>query len=147
MSWLYHLIERLDGEKGWRIMPYKTAQRIKMILLSFMVCFIMGMGLCPIYGRDLWKITAYCSCSKCCGKSDGITVSGHKAEQGYVACNWLPFGTKVSIEGLGTFRVMDRGARSLFGSKDNHIKHIDIWLPTHKEAGTFGVQYKEVRIL
>ncbi len=146
MTWLYRLIERLDGEKGWRIMPYKTAQRIKMILLSFMVSLIICMGLCPIYA-DTWKITAYCSCYKCCGKSDGITASGLPARVSYIACNWLPFGTKVSLEGLGTFRVMDRGARSLFGSKDNHIKHIDIWLPTHKEARTFGVQYKEVRIL
>jgi 3D (Asp-Asp-Asp) domain-containing protein len=99
------------------------------------------------FAADLWKITAYCSCVKCCGKSDGITASGKKVRFGYVACNWLPFGTKVSISSLGDFTVQDRGARSLFGSKSNHIKHLDIYFPTHKEALKFGVKYLEVTIL
>ena len=95
---------------------------------------------------EVWKITAYCSCKKCCGKSDGITASGKVAKWGYVACNWLPFGTVVEVEGLGAFQVMDRGAKSLFGSKDNHIKHLDIWFPSHSEALEFGVQWKNVKI-
>ena len=103
-------------------------------------------------GEEKWKITAYCSCQKCCGKlpdhpAYGITASGRKAKYGYVACNWLPFGTQVEIEGLGVFTVMDRGAKSLFGSKTNHIKHLDIWMPTHAQARKFGVQYKAVKIL
>jgi 3D (Asp-Asp-Asp) domain-containing protein len=95
---------------------------------------------------ELWKVTAYCSCKICCGKSDGITASGKKAKYGYVACNWLPFGTVVEIEGMGEFIVMDRGAQSLFGSKDNHIKHLDIWFPNHFQARWFGLQWKEVTI-
>lgn len=94
-----------------------------------------------------WKITAYCSCVKCCGKSDGITASGKQAEYGYVACNWLPFGTLVEIEDLGVFSVQDRGAKSLFGSKKNHIKHLDVYMPTHLEARQFGVMYKKVTVL
>ena len=93
---------------------------------------------------EVWKLTAYCSCTKCCNKSDGITASGKKAKYGYVACNWLPFGKVVAIKGLGQFVVMDRGAKSQFGSKANHIRHLDIWFPTHKQAVKFGVQYKEV---
>jgi len=93
-----------------------------------------------------WKITAYCSCVKCCGKSDGITASGKKVKYGYIACNWLPFGTIVEIKGMGKFKVMDRGAKSLFGSKSNHIKHLDVWFPSHSQAKQFGVKWKEVSI-
>src|SRR3990167_2657477 len=97
--------------------------------------------------KELWLITAYCSCKRCCGKSDGITASGKKVRFGYIALNWLPFYTKVEIEGLGIFTVMDRGAKSLFGSKKNPIEHIDIYLTTHKEALKFGKQYRKVKIL
>jgi len=97
-------------------------------------------------GDELWKITASCSCKLCCGKTDGITASGKPAKSGYVACNWLPFGTRLVIDG-NEYVVMDRGAKSLFGSKRNHIKHLDIWFPTHKDAVLYGVQYKPVTIL
>lgn len=96
---------------------------------------------------DIWKITAYCSCVKCCNKSDGITASGEIARYGFVACNWLPFGTKIRISGLGDFIVMDRGAKSQFGSKKNHIKHLDVYLPSHKQALKFGVKYKDIEII
>ncbi len=96
---------------------------------------------------QVFKLTAYCSCVKCCGKSDGITASGKPAKYGYIACNWLKFGTKVRIEGLGIFVVMDRGAKSQFGDKKNHIKHLDIWFAKHSEARKFGVRYAKVEIL
>ena len=103
-----------------------------------------------------FKATAYCSCSKCCGKSDGITASGRKASAGTIACNWLPFGTKLKVAEIapqtpktayyaypiGT--VLDRGAKSLFGSKHNHIKHIDLWMSDHKQALKYGVRLVDV---
>lgn len=100
---------------------------------------------------DVFKITAYCSCQKCCGKlpSDpafGFMANGKKAEYGYVACNWLPFGTLVDIEGYGIFIVGDRGAKSLFGDKKNKIKHLDMYIPWHDGAKDFGVKYKKVTI-
>ena len=100
-----------------------------------------------VFASDSWKITAYCACKKCCGKTDAITASGKKAQYGFVACNWLPFGTKVYINGLGYFTVQDRGAKSLFGSKNNHIKHLDVYLVTHKEALNFGVKHLEVTVI
>jgi len=111
----------------------------KLLIWLFMCLFTTN-----CFAGEIWKITAYCSCTKCCGKSDGITASGKKAKYGYVACNWLPFGKVVAIKGLGEFVVMDRGAKSQFGSPANHIKHLDIWFPTHKQAKQFGVQYREV---
>jgi 3D (Asp-Asp-Asp) domain-containing protein len=100
-----------------------------------------------VFASETWKVTSYCACSKCCGKSDGITASGKKAQYGMVACNWLAFGTKVRISNLGTFTVADRGAKSLFGSKNNHIKHIDVYMSSHSQALKFGVKYLTVSIL
>jgi 3D (Asp-Asp-Asp) domain-containing protein len=116
--------------------------------IRWIVVIILCLGVIHnAQAEELWKITSYCSCTKCCGKSDGITASGKQAEYGYVACNWLPFGTLVEIEDLGLFSVQDRGAKSLFGSKKNHIKHLDVYLPSHAEARVFGVVYKKVTII
>jgi len=119
------------------------------VLKTIGVMLVVFLLLPEAKAADLFKITAYCACQKCCGKSPsnpayGITASGKKVQYGYCAINWLPFGTKVHIKGLGTFIVMDRGAKSLFGSKNNHIKHIDIYLHKHKQAWQFGVKYLEV---
>lgn len=92
----------------------------------------------------LMKLTAYDSCVKCTGKTDGITASGRKAKHGVVACNWMKFGTKVDIKGMGEYVVRDRGAKSQFGDRNNRIPHIDIWKSTHEEAKRFGVRYAEV---
>jgi len=98
--------------------------------------------------EGVWRITAYCGCSKCCGKwSDGHFASGRKVYVGGVACNWLPFGTKVIIDGLGTYTVEDRGAKSYFGSKSNHIKHLDVYFDSHEDAKQFGNQYRSVEIV
>ena len=104
------------------------------------------------FAAEIWKTTAYCACKKCCGKEAshpdyGRCASGRMAKVGYIACNWLPFGTRVHISGLGEYEVQDRGARSYFGSKDNKIKHLDIYFETHQEALEFGVQWLEVEIL
>ena len=38
-AFFYRLIERLDGERGgWIILPYKAAQRIKLLLLRVINC-------------------------------------------------------------------------------------------------------------
>ena len=122
----------------------KSPMLLKLLILStLLLCCFVGMGRA---NTEEWKLTAYCSCKKCCGKTDGITASGKPATRGFVACNWLPFGTIVDISGYGKYKVMDRGAKSQFGSKTNHIKHLDIWMPTHREALNFGVRYAQVEV-
>lgn len=113
-------------------------RRLYLIIVCFLWCS-------NCFAEDLgqFKITFYDSCVKCCGKSDGITASGHKAKAGTVACNWLPFHTKLMINGK-QYEVLDRGAKSLFGDKKHHIKHIDIWLPKHNEALSMGVKWLKV---
>ena len=121
-------------------------------LISTLILILLIAGICFAQPPELWKITAYCSCKLCCAKdvtdpAYNITASGKPAQWGYVACNWLDFGTKVNIKGLGSFVVMDRGAKSLFGSYNGkHIKHLDVWFPDHNQARKFGVKYMEVSI-
>lgn len=94
-------------------------------------------------------INFYDNCKLCCGKDEshpayGITASGERTRQGYAACNWMPFGTKIEVEGLGVYVIKDRGAKSLFGTPKNPIKRIDIWVPTHAEARKLGKQTRRV---
>ncbi len=58
-----------------------------------------------------YYITGYDICMKCCGKTDGITASGAKAEVGrtVAASKDFPFGTVLYIEGIGERVVEDRG--------------------------------------
>lgn len=57
-----------------------------------------------------YAVTGYDICPQCCGSLDGITASGAKAEVGRtVACNTLPFGTRIYIDGIGERVVEDRG--------------------------------------
>lgn len=92
--------------------------------------------------KQVYDITAYCACKRCCGKSNGITASGVKAIEGITIAadtKVLPFGTKVIIDG-NTYIVQDRGG----AIKGNRI---DIYFDTHEKALQYGRQTKEVIIL
>ena len=84
-------------------------------------------------------VTAYCPCSKCCGKSDGITASGRKVTPGVsVAVDpaLIPLGSEVMIEKDGELiycRADDTGG-SITGS------HIDLAFASHDEALHWGRQ-------
>jgi 3D (Asp-Asp-Asp) domain-containing protein len=76
-----------------------------------------------------YKVTAYCPCARCCGKSDGVTASGKIAEEGRtVAADWsvLPNGTVIEIEGVGIRTVEDNG-----GFRG---KQLDLFFSAHEEA-------------
>ena len=82
----------------------------------------------------IYTLTAYCSCEKCCGKSDGITASGVKARPNHTiaAPSEFAFGTKLMINGI-EYTVEDRGG----AIKD---KRIDVYFDSHQEAINFGKQ-------
>ena len=86
-----------------------------------------------------YKLTAYCACKKCCGKTDGITASGVRAREGVTVAadtSVLPFGTTLLIDNH-EYIVQDVGG----AIKGNRI---DVYFESHEEALQFGVQYKEI---
>ena len=84
--------------------------------------------------------TAYTATFDECGKTDGITACGQPAIQGVtVACDGLPFGTEVVIDGH-TYIVQDR-----FGGNYGKSK-IDIYMYKKEDALKFGRQVKIVEV-
>lgn len=83
--------------------------------------------------------SAYCSCEKCCGKTDGKTASGKMATTWHTvaAGKNYPIGTIIYIPALanmpngGWFEVEDRG-----GAISN--EKLDIFFNSHEEAIQFG---------
>lgn len=89
----------------------------------------------------IYKITAYCSCSKCCGKhATGYTASGTKATAGrtVAAPSNFAFGTKLIINGK-EYVVEDRGG----AIKGNRI---DMYVNSHAQALAWGVKYLPVQV-
>ena len=90
-------------------------------------------------------VTAYCSCSICCGKygihrpivkgrSAVVTASGNFANEGITIAadpKVLPIGSHVFIEGIGLRTVQDVGG-SIRG------KRIDVYFNSHAKAVQFG---------
>lgn len=84
-----------------------------------------------------FKLTFYCPCSKCCGKSDGITATGTRATEGRTVAvdpSVLPFGSRVVINGH-EYIVEDSGVSG---------NTIDIYVDNHQRALEYGVQYATV---
>ena len=92
------------------------------------------------YYTATFETTAYCACSKCCGKSDGITASGTVATAGrtIAAPSTYAFGTEIEIDG-NVYVVEDRGG----AITDNRI---DIYFDSHSEAQSYGRRTVEGRV-
>lgn len=98
-----------------------------------------------------FKLTAYCSCSKCCGQyalnrptdENGNPIvyaaSGARAEAGVTIAvdpGVIPYGTVVQINGH-TYIAQDTGG-AIRGNR------IDVYFDDHQEAWNFGTQNAEV---
>lgn len=88
-----------------------------------------------------WTATAYCGCPECCGEySSGYTASGTWATEGRtIACNALPMGTEVLING-DTYIVEDTGYTP-YGDA-----WVDIFFESHEAALTWGVRPVDIYI-
>lgn len=87
-------------------------------------------------------LTAYCACTKCCGKTDGITATGTVATQGRTIAvdpRVISYGSEVIING-NTYVAEDCGG----GVGGNHI---DVFFNNHSDALAFGVQYADVYLV
>ena len=86
-------------------------------------------------------MTAYCSCKKCCGNYSpevrgGVahTATGTIPEQGRTIAvdpSVIPYGSRVTIEGVGTFIAEDCGG----GIRGNRI---DMYFESHEDAVRWG---------
>lgn len=88
-------------------------------------------------------VTAYSSTPDQTDRSPFITANGTYVYDGVMACNFLPFGTKVKlpeIYGDKIFTVEDRMAK-----KNSH--KMDVWMPSYATAMQFGVKRLAVEIL
>lgn len=93
------------------------------------------------------RYTHYCACATCNGNSRGITSSGKKISNGmanpyYIACNWLPLGSVIKVDGKN-YTVVDRG-----GSGLSAIGRIDIFTPEgHSACYRYGTGSCSIEIV
>ena len=81
----------------------------------------------------IFKVTGYCPYKIFTGKSSDVTASGKmpKANHTIAAPSKYPFGTRIVLDGYGTFYVEDRGG----AIKNNRL---DRYFDTHQEALNLG---------
>lgn len=106
----------------------------------------------PIY-IGTFSVTAYCSCSKCCGEwannrpaGKVLTASGKEAKAGRtiaVAPHIIPYGTKVIINGA-EYVAEDRIGQQIINKYNG--KCIDIYFNDHSKALKFGRRQTDIYI-
>lgn len=113
------------------------------LISAFISCLISNTNF-PDY--QIFEATAYTNHYASTGKKPdhpayGITASGKKSYVGMVATSEeYPFGTKIHIEGYGTYIVEDRGGA--IGKNK-----VDIYFEDESEALKFGRRKVRVIIL
>lgn len=91
---------------------------------------------------EVW-VTAYASVPQETDNTPFITASNKHVEDGFIAANFLPFGTKVQIPSLfgnKIFTVEDRMNIRKAG-------FVDIWMPTVAAAKDFGINRAPIVVL
>lgn len=117
----------LENRKSWSIKHRKVVYEMNNVIQEM----------------KTFRVTAYCSCKKCCGRfADGITANGHVIKSGdrFVAASKnISFDTVLDIPGYGKVPVWDRGGA---------IKEdcLDVYFDTHQEALNWGIQILEVSL-
>ena len=87
-----------------------------------------------------YTLTAYCPCTRCCGKNDGITATGTLAAEGRTIAvdpRVIPYGTHVLL-------IFPDGTQREYVAEDCgsgvNGNHIDVFFTDHETARIFGVQ-------
>lgn len=100
---------------------------------------------------EVYTVTAYCSCEKCCGawatkRNGGPVIGAYGVEltPGYSVAAPLPYGTKLKIDGK-TYEVQDTTASWIVDRYAGRI--IDIYHADHDSALEWGKQVRKVTIL
>lgn len=88
----------------------------------------------PPSGKVKILVTGYSSTVDQCDGDPFTTASGTRVHKGTIACPpQYPFGTKIKIDGMGTYVCEDRGG----AIKGNHF---DMWFTSRGEALAWGKQ-------
>ena len=86
-----------------------------------------------------FRITHYCACEKCCGKTDGITATGTTATAGRTIAvdpDVIPYGSEVAVfydDGRICYYVAEDCGGAIKGND------IDVFVDSHEEALELGV--------
>ncbi len=92
-------------------------------------------------GKQNILVTGYSSTPDQCWGDPFQTASGTRVHNGTMACPpQYPFGTKIKIEGIGTFVCEDRGG----AIKGNHF---DRWFTSRNKALAWGKRVVEAEIV
>lgn len=87
-----------------------------------------------------YTLTAYCPCTRCCGKDDGITATGTLAAEGRTIAvdpRVIPYGTHVLLifpDGTQREYIAEDCGGGVNGSR------VDVFFSDHETARVFGVQ-------
>lgn len=126
----------------------RVAAVVLAVLLVLANPLKLNAGITSMYGNpNMYKVTAYCPCKKCCGKSDGITATGTKAMEGRTVAvdpDVIPYGSTLLIyydyELVGIYIAEDCGG-AIKGKK------VDLYFDSHDAALDWGVKECEVYVL
>lgn len=96
------------------------------------------------------KVSYYTNSASDCQKTDGISASGKNLNNGgnYIAAPGnIPFGTRLNIQGIGVYEVVDRGGAIINDS--NGVMHLDVFVPgaSEGELDNMGTHITKARII
>ena len=87
-----------------------------------------------------YTLTAYCPCTRCCGKDDGITATGTLAAEGRTIAvdpRVIPYGSRVLL-------IFPNGTQHTYIAEDCGSgvigNRVDVFFSDHETARVFGVQ-------
>lgn len=90
-----------------------------------------------------YRLSFYCPCATCNGRSDAKTKLGTKMAEGRtiaVDSSIIPLGSRVYIDGYGVFIAEDTGG----AIKGNRI---DVCVSNHSRAYELGIDYADVYLI
>ena len=126
----------------------KILKLLSMVMMAILSCPETMCDGAVVLRPQIYKVTAYCACAKCCGTgSPGVTASGHKIQPGdmFVAApKSMPLKTTwVIVPGYNDGQavpVLDRGGKITEGC-------IDVFFKNHQLALRWGVRYPKVVVI
>ena len=152
-----HRVGCIESSRQVQCTDYKPKNTAKSYIAKFILIFLVAtLSLTStVHAKKkpkmkMWtsfKVTAYCDCKKCCGKSDGVTATGTIAKEGRTIAvdpNKIPYGSTVLVyhkkELVGIYIAEDCGG-AIKGKK------LDIFFDKHSDARKWGIKKCRVVVL